>query len=196
MKKNYLILLFTIFSLFSSKNVSAQSEPYVGQIMIFAGNFAPRGWAICDGSLLSVNQYNALYAILGTMYGGDGRSTFGLPDLRGRVPVGVGTGQGLTTVVNGQMAGTETVTLTTANLPAHSHTLNGSTAAGNSNVPTSNFHADTSVLDKDYTSTANLVQMNPLSIGTTGSSSPVQIRQPYTGLIYCIAIEGVYPTRP
>ncbi|MFY1113097.1 MAG: tail fiber protein, partial [Methanosarcinaceae archaeon] len=113
---NYIIALVGVFP-------SRSSEPFIGEIRMFAGNFAPRGWAFCDGQLLPISQNTALFSILGTTYGGDGRTTFGLPDLRGRVPVHAGSGPGLSTVRLGDTGGAETVTLSQAQMPSHNHTI-------------------------------------------------------------------------
>ena len=110
-------------------------EPFIGQLMLFGGNFAPRGWAMCDGQLLPIAQYSALFSILGTTYGGDGRTTFALPDLRGRVPMGFGHGPGLSAHGLGSKGGEENVTLTTSQIPSHSHQAMGSNADGNAPSP-------------------------------------------------------------
>ncbi len=115
------------------------SEPFVGEIRMFAGNFAPRGWAFCDGQLLAVSQNDALFSLLATVYGGDGRTTFGLPDLRGRIPIHAGTGPGLSPRRLGAKFGTEEETLTVNQLPSHSHTLQVSTAAATQNSPSGEF---------------------------------------------------------
>ncbi|RED23663.1 microcystin-dependent protein [Flavobacterium cutihirudinis] len=198
MKKNYLILVFVISSFLSVNKVSAQDVPILGQITIFAGNFAPRGWALCNGQLLSIQQNTALFSILGTTYGGDGRTTFGLPDLRNRVPVGQGVAQNGETKELGEVGGSTSTTILISNMPAHSHQLVGTTLAGNTNVPQNALHADTSVLDKEYTTDTSgaKVNMSPLAIGITGGSQPINIQQPYLGVNYIIATEGVFPQRP
>lgn len=195
MKKNYLILVFVFFTFLNTTKVSAQTEPLLGQISIFAGNFAPSGWAFCNGQLMSIQQNVALFAILGTTYGGDGVTTFALPDLRGRVPLGPGQGPGLSNKYLGEMNGSEYVTLTIANLPSHNHQLKASTVAGTSNLPTSNFNANTSVLDKEYAGSTDTV-MNTAAIGNTGSNAPVPIQQPYLSINFIIAVQGVFPSRP
>lgn len=195
MKKNYFILLFVFTAFFSTNKASAQTEPLMGQISMFAGTFAPRGWLFCHGQLLPIAQYNALFSIIGTTYGGDGRITFALPDLRGRVPVGQGQGPGLSPRDLGETSGNENVTLTISNMPAHTHQLNASTAVGTSNVPTGNVLANTSVLDKEYNGSPNTA-MNNASIGISGSNAPVTIMQPFQTFNFIIATEGVYPSRP
>lgn len=197
MKKNYLILVFVISSFFSVNKVSAQTEPYVGQISMFAGNFAPRGWAFCNGQLMSVMQYQALFAILGTTYGGDGITTFALPNLQNRVPVGRGTGVDGITKVLGQVGGSTNTTILISNMPAHNHRLIGTTNVGNSNVPKNALHADTSVLDKEYTTDTSgpKVDMDPSAIGISGGSQPINNEQPFVVINYIIAIDGVFPPR-
>jgi microcystin-dependent protein len=194
MKKNYLILVFVFFTFLNTTKVSAQLDPLIGQISMFAGDFAPRGWALCNGQLMSIQQNIALFSIIGTIYGGDGVTTFALPDLRGRVPVGPGQGPGLSTKDLGEKAGLEQVTLTIANLPAHSHQLRASTAAGTSNLPTGNYNANTSVLDKEYINTTDTT-MNSNAIGITGSNIPISLEQPYLSINFIIATEGVFPSR-
>jgi microcystin-dependent protein len=158
--------------------------PFIGQSMLFGGNFAPRGWALCDGQLLSISSHSALFSILGTTYGGDGVSTFGLPDLRGRVPVHAGQGPGLTPASLGHKSGTETVTLTTAQMPSHHH---GVVAAVGPVVPgeqkyVENQEASSSVVVPDRTD-------------DVGGSQPHNNMQPYGVVNFCIALEGVYPSR-
>lgn len=171
-------------------------EGFIGEIRMFAGNFAPKDWAFCQGQLLSISQNTALFSILGTTYGGDGRVTFALPNLSGRVPVGVGQGAGLTNRQLGEMSGTETVTLTTAQMPAHSHTVNAVTADGNQNLPTNSFPANTKTLDKEYSTVAPNTTMNPTMIGVSGGSQPFGVMQPSLGMNYIICVNGIYPSRP
>jgi microcystin-dependent protein len=172
-------------------------EVFLGTIMAFGGNFAPRGWAFCNGQLLSIAQNTALFSILGTTYGGDGRTTFALPDLRGRVAVGMGSGPGLSPVVEGQTGGTETVTLQGTQIPAHSHTVAASTAAGS--VPPSNAFAAVPVdsqggVGAGYAASANTT-LNPATIGGGGGNQPHENRQPYLGVNYIIALQGIFPSR-
>jgi microcystin-dependent protein len=159
------------------------SEPFIGQVTIFAGNFAPRGWAICDGRLLSIAQNSALFAILGTTYGGDGQVTFALPDLRGRAPIGTGNGPGLTSRALGEAAGTETVTLTVPEMPAHTHTLVVSTTA-----PGGAARALEGELTPNPITTAE-------GMGVSGGSQPHENMQPYLALNYIIALQGIFPSR-
>ena len=172
--------------------------PFLGGIFMFAGNFAPRGYALCQGQLMSISQNTALFSILGTTYGGDGIQTFALPDLRGRGPVGAGNGPGLSPVVIGELAGTQNATILTSNLPAHSHVLNASTSAGDQPLPTGNVLA--SVQDSQggqstaYTAAPNTT-MAPNSIGLTGNGLPISIQSPYLCVNFIIATQGVFPSR-
>ena len=192
MKKLFFLGLLMILSFGKAK----AQEGFIGEIRMFAGNFAPKDWAFCQGQILSIAQNTALFSILGTTYGGDGRVTFALPNLSGRVPVGVGQGAGLTNRQLGEMSGTETVTLTTAQMPAHSHTVNAVTADGNQNLPTNSFPANTKTLDKEYSTVAPNTTMNPTMIGVSGGSQPFGVMQPSLGMNYIICVNGIYPSRP
>ena len=175
------------------------SNPYIGQITLFAGNFEPQGWKYCHGQLLSVSEYQALFSILGTVYGGDGRTTFGLPDLRGRVPLHVGgssgQGSGLSEYRLGQKVGAETVAITATTMPAHTHDLKAHTKIASSEEPEGNFLAkpDRGIyLD----STSVLVPMNSASIGNYIANGDAHNNlQPFLGLNFIIALIGVYPSR-
>ena len=193
MKKFLLIGLFAILSM--GKANAQQVETFLGEIRMFAGNFAPTGWAFCQGQLLLIAQNQALFSLLGTTYGGNGTTTFALPDLRGRVPVGFGQGPGLSNKYLGQQFGTETVTLTTAQMPAHSHTVNAVTTEGNQNLPTNSLPANTKTLDKEYSDAASNTTMKSGMIGITGSSQPVNISQPSLGVNFIIALQGIFPSR-
>ena len=169
------------------------SEPFIGEIKLFAGNFAPRGWALCDGQLLPISSNSALFSILGTTYGGDGRTTFALPELRGRVPVHPGTGPGLSNYRLGQKSGAETNTLTANNMPAHSHNINQASAAeGDSNVPAGNLLARTDA--RSYTSTGPAVATGGAT-DNAGGGQAVNNIQPYQAVNYIIALNGIYPSR-
>jgi microcystin-dependent protein len=180
------------------------SDPFLGQITIFAGNFAPRNWAFCDGQLLSINQNQALFAILGTTYGGDGRTTFGLPDLRGRVAIGKGQGAGLSSYPLGSRGGQERVTLVETQIPSHDHTAasvaNAVMPAGNSNDAVNNFWADDAGVSSGtyHTGPAN-AEMNASAISTTvnnaGGGQNHENRQPYLAMNYIIALQGLFPSR-
>jgi microcystin-dependent protein len=179
-------------------------EGTIAEIRMFAGNFAPRNWAFCNNQILSIAQNTALFSLLGTTYGGNGQTTFALPDLRGRVPVGTGQGPGLPVYQLGQLGGTPTVTLTTANMPAHNHQLTGSVnmqvnndTAGLSDDATNKRLAATGQI---FTAVASdLVNMAPaassLAVGNNGSSQPVSIMPPYEGMNYIICMFGIFPSR-
>ena len=176
------------------------SDPYLGEIRIFAGNFAPVGWSFCNGSLVAISENEALFALVGTTYGGDGINTFGLPNLQGRAPMHQGNGLGLTSRTMGETAGTETVTLVTNNLPQHTHNLVATTAAGTTAAPSgmmfatmpSTFHAYTNpqsgdtLVESDFASNA---------IGSSGGSQPHENMMPYMAINYIIALEGIFPSQ-
>lgn len=175
------------------------SEPFIGEIILFAGNFAPRGWAFCQGQILSISQNTALFSILGTTYGGNGQTTFALPDLRGRVPVGQGQGPGLAPVQLGEVAGEPTHTLLAPEMPAHSHQAQatGVGAAGNSGSPAGGTWAASANRDAIYSNAAPDTPMavGNIAVGAAGNSQPHNNMQPYTGLNYIIALEGIFPSR-
>jgi len=171
------------------------SEPFVGEIRMFAGNFAPSGWSFCDGQLLAVSQNNALFSLLGTIYGGDGRTTFGLPDMRGRIPVHAGSGPGLSPVRLGAKAGTESVTLTSNQLPSHKHDVLASSNAGNSGDPTGNASASTAPASSYSTSLATPQTMNSAAISSVGGSRQHSNLMPSICVHFIIALFGIYPTR-
>jgi microcystin-dependent protein len=172
------------------------SDPYVGEIKMFAGNFAPRSWAFCDGQLLSVSQYDALFSLLGTIYGGDGRTTFGLPDLRGRVPMHQGTGAGLTRRRLGERGGAETVSLAESEIPAHTHTPRCVDTLGNSGKPTDKtWAADTSGFTWNYHTDAPDANMNANAIGSSGANQGHANMAPFLGIHFIIAVQGIYPSR-
>lgn len=159
---------------------------------MFGGNFAPRGWALCDGQLLAISTNTALFSILGTTYGGDGRTTFGLPDLRGRVSVHQGTGPGLTNIRLGQKGGAAQATLTTANLPSHTHNLQVADQLPNTNEAGSGLLTDQQ--SRSY-SDAGAASTMPGAISSTGGSQAVGLRDPYTAVNYIIALQGLFPSR-
>ena len=169
-------------------------DQYLAQIVMFGGNFAPRSWHYCDGSLLSIAQNTALFALLGTTYGGDGQATYALPDLRGRIPVGTGQGPALPSVQLGERAGTETFTLTNNTMPAHNHTLYAYKEAADQKTPAKNLLADTGT-DKDYTPSAPNVVLNSNAITPVGAAKPVSNVQAYLAINYIIAVEGMFPSR-
>jgi len=171
------------------------SEPFIGQIMTVGFNFAPRGWALCNGQLLSISQNTALFSLLGTTYGGNGQTTFALPDLRGRMPVHQGQGPGLSNRVMGEASGQETVTLLTAQMPQHTHMVNAQSSPGNSTNPTNNYPATSSARDNIYSNAMPNATMNPGEIGVAGGSQPHDNMPPYLVINFIIALEGIYPSR-
>jgi microcystin-dependent protein len=170
-------------------------NPFIGAIVLFCGNFAPAGWAFCNGQLMSISQWSALFSILGTTYGGNGTTTFGLPDLRGRVPIHPGQGLGLSPYTLGETGGTEAMTLTLQNLPAHNHLLNGDNTAGGKEFPGPNHVIGASPTDKMYSVNRPNTNMSPASIGMTGNNMPFSLVQPFQCINYIIALQGIYPSR-
>ena len=166
--------------------------PYVGEIRMFAGNFAPAGWAFCDGSVLAISNNDVLFNLIGTTYGGDGQTTFNLPDLRSRVPVHAGTGGGGTYVI-GQAAGVESVTLTTQQIPAHNHVPLCNNGAGNQNDPGGGFWAVQSQ-QSPYTSDPPNTPMGANAIGATGGSQPHDNMVPFLVINFIISLFGIFPT--
>jgi len=169
------------------------SDPFIGEIRLFGFNFAPVGWAMCQGQLLSISQNTALFSLLGTTYGGNGTTNFALPDLRGRVPLSMGQGTGLANYVLGQSAGAETTSLSAAQLPTHTHTLQGSAAPASSDQPGGGVLGRTS--QSIYSAPPASVALDPSSVTSTGGSQPVDLHQPYLALNFCIALQGIFPSR-
>ncbi|MFZ5815175.1 MAG: phage tail protein [Bacillota bacterium] len=164
------------------------TTPYVGEIRMFAGNYAPAGWAFCDGSFLSTSEYEALFTLIGTTYGGDGQSTFALPDLRGRLPVHAATGYTL-----GQMGGVEQVILTTAQMATHTHTAGARNETGNQPSPTNALWANSTL-----TQFANVEpdgSMSPSAIRPFGGGQPHDNMMPYLCVSFIIALSGIYPSQ-
>jgi microcystin-dependent protein len=178
------------------------SSPYVGQIIMFAGDFAPAGWALCQGQVLSIAENQALFNLIGTTYGGDGESTFALPDMRGRVPISQGQGQRLSNYALGQQVGVEAVTLTPGQLANHGHPVLAVNQPGNANVPSDNVllaalggQAGSGNFQVfAYAPPGAQTQLNANTVGTTGGSQPHGNVQPYLSLNYCIALTGTYPS--
>lgn len=174
------------------------SEPYLGEIRLFGFGRVPQGWLPCDGQLISIAQNDALFALLGTIYGGDGINTFALPDLRGRVPVHQGQGPGLSNYAIGQRAGTETVTLTTQQMPQHTHTLVATTLTATAQTPAATLELGAlngDVLYVTDTSGAAAFAANAASVGATGGSQPHENQMPTLTAQYCIAEYGVFPSQ-
>ncbi len=171
------------------------SEPFLAEIRIVGFNFAPRGWAFCDGQLLPINQNQSLYSLLGTTYGGDGRTSFALPDLRGRTPIHVGAAGSVSHPL-GQRSGEETHTLSQAELPAHDHTLHGADSPANAPVPGGRAWAQTAATDPAYGNlNNNPAAMNDAVIAASGGSQAHNNMQPYLALNFCIALQGLFPSR-
>ena len=171
------------------------SEPFVGEIRMFAGNFAPRGWAFCDGQLLAVSQNDALFSLLGTIYGGDGRTTFGLPDLRGRIPLHQGQGPGLSQRRLGSKSGAENVTLTTNQLASHNHDWNANTAAATGTAPQGKVLADGQAGFRLYNPVNQDTDLASTTIANTGGSQPHTNLMPTLCINFIIALFGIYPSR-
>lgn len=170
------------------------SEPFVGEIRMFAGNFAPRGWAFCDGQLLAVSQNDALFSLLGTIYGGDGRTTFGLPDLRGRIPIHAGDGPGLSPRRLGAKGGEEKVTLTVNQLPSHKHAWRASTVAANQLTPDGKSLGQ-SVADIYREDLENPSSLSSSAMSSLGGSRSHTNLMPYLCIHFIIALFGIYPSR-
>ncbi len=170
------------------------SEPFVGEIRMFAGNFAPRGWAFCDGQLLAVSQNDALFSLLGTIYGGDGRTTFGLPDMRGRLPIHAGSGPGLSPRPLGAKAGSENETLTVNQLPSHSHNFNVSSDPGVESSAAGGYLAASPNVRMFRPTPANS-SLRTQSISQIGGSSSHTNLMPFLCLNFIIALFGIYPSR-
>ncbi|RFS15514.1 phage tail protein [Emticicia sp. C21] len=175
-------------------------EGTIGEIRMFAGNFAPKSWAFCQGQLLSIAQNTALFSILGTTYGGNGQTTFALPDFRSRVPVGQGQGPGLSPIDLGEVAGSETNTLTISQLPAHIHSLNASANGptintANGNLLASQSRSNGGTMPNVYVANSGAVPMANSAIGVTGGSQPFNNMQPYLGMNFIICLQGIFPSR-
>ncbi|MGR8981278.1 MAG: phage tail protein [Gammaproteobacteria bacterium] len=163
------------------------AEPFLSEIRIMSFGFAPKGWAQCNGQLLPINQNQALFSLLGTTFGGDGRVNFALPDLRTRVPIHFGDGHTL-----GESAGERSHTLTAQEIPSHNHTLMATNTPAEMNVPTNAYLA---TVNNAYTAPANLTAMAAAEVGNTGGSQPHENMQPYLSLNFCIALQGIFPSR-
>lgn len=167
-------------------------EPYIGEIRMFAGNFAPNGWMFCEGQTLPISENDALFTLIGTTYGGDGQETFNLPNLASRVPIHMGTGPDGTTYQIGEMAGTEQETLTTQQIPTHSHPLLCSTGPGNVNTPGGNITAESPSVKYLIEDTPSLA-MNAAAISPAGGSQPHENTQPFLCINFIISLFGVFP---
>jgi len=168
------------------------TQPFLGEIMLFAGDFAPRGWALCNGQLLSINQNQGLFSLLLTRYGGNGQTTFALPDLRGRAPIHAGQGPGLTSRVLAEQGGAEAHVLTVAEMPAHSHAASAHAGNGTSASPAGQLPARDPSAVPHYGSGADTT-LGPGAIGAAGGDQPHNNMQPYLVVHYCIATQGIFP---
>lgn len=197
MKKLSLILTMVAASLGFSLPTASIAEPYIGEVKFWGGNFAPRGYSFCDGQLLAISSNTALFSILGTTYGGDGRSTFGLPDMRGRIPIHTGTGPGLTHVNLGERLGTEYMVLLASNLPSHNHSptarANSTTTAGFA-VPTNNVLAATANYTRGLAADVSLGSTSVQSFNV-GNNMQFGVIQPSLNVNCIISLIGIYPSR-
>lgn len=211
-KKSIKTLLALTIATLSGSAAACGSEPYLGEVCTFANSYCPIGYADADGRLLSIAQNSALFSLLGTTYGGDGRSNFALPDLRARNPIGVGAGPGLAPVDLGEMSGQENVALLQTNLPQHNHTattivsatLHAVSSNGNATNPSGKLAAVSANRDNVYSNSTANAEMSPeaitagatTTVGLTGNNQPFSVRNPYVGMHYCVATSGLYPARP
>ena len=167
---------------------------YLGSLLLVPYNFAPAGWALCEGQLLPIAQYTALFSLLGTTYGGDGITTFALPDLRGRVPISSGQGVGLQNYNLGQTGGAENATLGVNQLPSHNHSVNAVSSPGTASQASNHFLAS-STQGSVYSAAEPTVRLNAFTINYTGGGQPIDIRSPYLTLNWIIALTGIFPSR-
>ena len=175
------------------------TDPFLAEIRMFGGNFAPNGWALCNGQLMSISQNTALFALLGTTYGGDGRVTFGLPDLMGTAPMQQGQGAGLSTRWLGETGGQPNVNVLTSEMPAHTHRANAVDASGDATTPDNAIWASAQlgrIGTNMYSNAAPDLLMNPMTTGITGGSQPHNNMPPYLCVSFIIALQGVFPQRP
>lgn len=170
------------------------AEPFVGEIRIFAGNFAPRGWAFTDGQILAITQNDALFSLFGTVYGGDGRTTFGLPDLRSRVPIHMGTGPGQSARALGSKGGAEKVTVQPNELPTHTHTVQFDTGAGTQNNPAGSYLAASPTV-RVFRPAAPVAPLSAASVTNAGGNGSHNNIMPYLAINFIVALFGIYPSR-
>jgi microcystin-dependent protein len=171
------------------------AEPFIGEIRMFGFNFPPTGWALCNGQTLPISQNQALFSLLGTTYGGDGTTNFMLPNLQGRVPINQGTGNGLSPYVMGQINGAETTTVLINNMPNHTHLIQCNTGGGNQASPANGYPAvESTGTSLDYSNAAGGL-MNPAMVEAVGGNVPINNLQPYLCVNFCIALQGIFPSR-
>lgn len=175
-------------------------EPFIGQIQAFGFNFPPRNWALCQGQIMPINQWQALFSLLGTTFGGDGRTTFALPDLQGRSIAGIGTGPGLSNISWGEKSGVESLNITVQNLPSHNHTANLrlGTGLGNTATATNNKLGASAGSDTIYTAAGfgnDNLAAGTVAVGNSGGNIPLQSRNPFLGINVSIALVGIFPSR-
>lgn len=174
------------------------TDQFIAEIRMFAGNFAPKGWALCNGQIMPISQNTALFSLLGTTYGGNGTTTFALPDLRGRAPMQQGQGPGLSPRVLGELGGEESVTLLSTEMPAHTHPVTATTAQGTTGSPSNARWATTRIGRQGvyaYSTAAPDQDMSPFASGISGGSQPHNNMPPYVVINYIIALEGIFPPR-
>jgi microcystin-dependent protein len=180
------------------KNIMA-TEPFIGEIIIVGFTFAPRGYALCSGQTLAISTNTALFSLLGTTYGGNGQTTFALPNLQGRIAVGAGQGPGLSSYQLGQVSGLPNVTLQSTQMPSHTHTIQGNGGDGTQSSPIGNFFAgpgaDRDLFAYNAGTTGGTVNMNPTAVSMNGGSQPHNNMMPHLTLNYCIALQGIFPSR-
>ena len=164
------------------------SSPFIGEIRMFGGNFAPQGWAFCNGALMAIDQNDALFQLIGTTYGGDGQTTFALPDLQSRIPLHVGPGFAL-----GQAAGVETVTLITSQIPSHSHVAEGNSSAGTQSSPAGGVWAQSTL--GQFSSAPPTVNMAPAALGSSGGSQPHDNMMPFLAVNFILSLFGIFPSQ-
>ncbi len=192
-------LALTLGFVSAPKPAEAGPDAYIGDIMIVGFNFCPRGWALADGQLLPISQNQALFSLLGTQFGGDGRTTFGLPDMRSRAAIGQGSGPALPTYRAGQVGGGEYTVMTTLTMPSHNHLVNANNLDGDKPGPGGKLLAAAPTggtgNETIYSNQPANVTMNPTMIGNTGQNLPIYTQDPYLGLYHCIATVGIFPSR-
>jgi microcystin-dependent protein len=182
------LCLMTAFLVFAQPQEAHAQEPFIGEIRMVGFTFCPQGWAEADGQILAIAQNTTLFALFGTTYGGDGTTTFALPDLRGRVPIHVGNG--------GSQGGTEAVTLSESQMPSHTHTINAYSLEGDSAVPTGNLPAKSGIGDPDYSSETPDTTMDADTVSSTGGGGSHDNMPPFLTIRFCVAMTGIFPSRP